>query len=223
MGLPEPLDGQGPRLFGVYPALVTKMFDDPDRLGRVQVRFPSLATDGDKEVRAWATLCSPYADKDQGLQIRPEEGSQVVVAFEAGDFRRPYIVGAAWNGTTPLPDEPQQPNNIRVLRTRADSRLEFDDTSGSPKISITTRTGHKVVLDEGGQEIAITHLNGCTIKLTASGSIDINANSQVNVTAPSLNVNAPTSTFSGIVNCQTLIASVGVTSPMYSPGVGNIW
>jgi hypothetical protein len=36
-------------------------------------------------------------------------------------------------------------------------------------------------------------------------------------------VNAPTSTFSGVVNCQTLIASVGVVSPSYTPGVGNVW
>lgn len=222
MGLPAPVDGQGPRFFGVYPALVTKMYDDPDRLGRVQVRFPSLGTDGDNDVRAWATLCSPYADSDQGLQVRPEEGSQVVVAFEAGDFRRPYIVGAAWNGTTPLPDEPKRANDIKVLRTRADSRLEFDD-SGAPKVSITMAAGHKVVLDEGAQEITITHKSGCTITLNSSGGIDIRANTEVHVTAPELNVTAATSNFSGVVNCTTLNASVGITSPLYSTGVGNLW
>jgi phage gp45-like len=110
-----------------------------------------------------------------------------------------------------------------MLRTRTDSRLEFDDTAGSPKVSITMQAGHKVVLDAGSQEVTITHANGCSIRLTASGSIDINANSQVNVTAPTLNVNAPTSTFSGIVTCQTLIANVGVVSPSYTPGVGNVW
>lgn len=223
MALPEPADGQGPRFFGVYPALVTKITEDPARLGRVEVRFPTLGTDGDRDVRAWATLCSPYADKDQGLQVMPEVESQVVVAFEAGDFRRPYIVGAAWNGQAGVPQEPERLNNIRVLRTRSGSRLEFDDTAGAPRISLTTKKGHKVVLDEGAMEITITHFNGCRITLNASGGIDINANTVVTVTAPSLNVNAPTSTFSGIVNCQTLVASVGITSPLYSPGVGNIW
>jgi uncharacterized protein involved in type VI secretion and phage assembly len=222
MGLPVPVDGQGPRFFGVYPALVTKMYDDPDRLGRVQVKFPSLGTDGANDVRAWATLCSPYADKDQGLQVRPEEGSQVVVAFEAGDFRRPYIIGAAWNGTTPLPDEPKAANDIRVLRTRADSRLEFDDAAGAAKVSITMASGHKVVLDDVAQEVTISHGNGCTIRLTPT-AVEITANAQVNVTAPLVNVDAPTSTFTGIVNCQTLIASAGVISPAYTPGVGNLW
>lgn len=222
MGLPEPADGQGPRYFGMYPALVTDI-EDPDGLGRVQVRFPTLGTDGDRDVRAWATLCTPYADKDQGLAILPEVASQVVVAFEAGDLRRPYVVGAAWNGQAALPHRPERSNNIRMLRTRSDSRLEFDDTAGAPKVSMTTKSGHKVVLDAGASQVTITHANGCTITFTSSGSIDITANSSVNVTAPSVNVTAPTSTFSGIVNCQTLIASVGVVSPSYTPGVGNVW
>lgn len=222
MGLPSPVDGAGPRYFGVYPALVTDLVD-PDRLGRVQVRFPTLGTSGDRDVRAWATLCSPYADKDQGLQVLPEKDSQVVVAFEAGDLRRPYVVGASWNGTRALPATAEASNDIRVMRTRADSRLEFDDTSGSPKVSLTTQSGHKVVLDAGAQEVTVTHSNGCTIRLTASGSIDITANTGVNVTAPKLSVTAPTSTFSGIVQCTTLEASIGVKSPMYTQGVGNVW
>lgn len=223
MVLPAVVDGQGPRFFGVYPALVTKITDDPARLGRVEVRFPGLADEGDRDVRAWATLCSPYADKDQGLQIMPEVDSQVIVAFEAGDFRRGYIVGAAWNGKAPEPHEPERNNNIRLLRTRADSRLEFDDTAGRPKISITTKKNYTIVIDEGSQEITITHPKKCTITLTASGSVDIKGATAVNIKAPQLNVNAPTSTFSGIVNCQTLVANAGVTSPMYSPGVGNLW
>lgn len=219
--LPQPADGQGACFFGVYPALVTDI-EDRDSLGRVELRFPTLGTSGDRDVRAWATLCTPYADKDQGLAILPEVGSQVVVAFEAGDFRRPYVVGSAWNGQSALPHPPKASNNIRMLRSRADSRLEFDDTAGAAKVSLTTSNGHQVVLDVGTAEVTVKHSNGCTIKLTAT-SIDITANATVNVTAPSLNVKAPTSTFSGIVNCQTLIASVGVVSPSYTPGVGNVW
>jgi uncharacterized protein involved in type VI secretion and phage assembly len=219
--LPQPADGQGACFFGVYPALVTDI-EDPDHLGRVELRFPTLGATGDRDVRAWATLCTPYADKDQGLAILPEVDSQVVVAFEAGDFRRPYVVGSAWNGQSALPHQPKASNNIRMLRSREDSRLEFDDTAGAAKVSLTTSNGHRVVMDVGSAEVTIKHSNGCTIKLSAT-DIDITANATVNVTAPSLNVKAPTSTFSGIVNCQTLIASVGVVSPSYTPGVGNVW
>jgi uncharacterized protein involved in type VI secretion and phage assembly len=222
MALPAPADGSGPSYFGVYPALVTDIVD-PDRLGRVQVRFPWLGKEGDRDVRAWATLCTPYADVGQGLQIMPELDSQVVVAFEAGNLRRPYVVGAAWNGDASVPQLPQRPNNIRVLRSRAGSRLEFDDTSGAPKVTVSTDSGHQVVLDAGGgQEVVVRHASGCTVRLTTTG-VEISGNVTVDVNTVLVTVDAPLATFSGIVKCQTLIAESVVMSPSYTPGAGNFW
>jgi uncharacterized protein involved in type VI secretion and phage assembly len=205
----------------VYPAWVTDLVDTK-KLGRIEVSFPFLGKDGNDAVRAWATLCTPYADKDQGLCILPEVGSQVLVAFEAGNFYRPYIIGSAWNGKAALPHAAEKPNNIRVLRTRENSRLEFDDTKGSPKVTLSTSSGHEVVLDDGAQEITIRHAQGCVIRLTTS-SVEIQANSSVEVTAPMVEVTAPMSTFSGVVQCQTVVAESFVISPAYTPGVGNIW
>ncbi len=215
-------DGQRPNYFGLYPALVSDLVD-PDNLGRIEVEFPWLSMDDENEVRAWATLLSAYADENQGFQCLPEKGSQVVVGFEAGDPRRPYIVGSCWNGLEPLPTQATKANNLRVLKTRAESLLEFDDTDGAPKITLSTSAGHKLVLDEGGGEIQLTHSNGCTIKLLQSGAIEIQANSSVDVTASVLNVKAPTANFDGVVNCTTLVAKSAVSSPSYTTGAGNIW
>jgi len=90
-------DGGAQRYFGVYPAIVADIVD-PDSVGRIQVKFPWLGSDG-ADVRAWATLITPYADDDQGYEMLPSVDTQVVVAFEAGDLRRPYIVGACWNAS----------------------------------------------------------------------------------------------------------------------------
>ncbi|HXU44659.1 MAG TPA: phage baseplate assembly protein V, partial [Thermoanaerobaculia bacterium] len=139
-------DGSGPRYFGVYPAIVTDVVDK-DNLGRIEVEFPWLGADGD--VRAWATLLTPYADDDQGFEFIPAKDSQVVVAFEAGHLRRPYVVGACWNGKEKLPETPAAPNDKRLIRTRAGSLLEFDDTAGAAKVTISTQSGHQVVLDDG--------------------------------------------------------------------------
>jgi uncharacterized protein involved in type VI secretion and phage assembly len=218
---PTTADGSTPGYFGLYPAFVTDLVD-PDRLGRIEVRFPLLGDDGDRDVRAWATLCSPYADRDSGLEILPDVGSQVMVMFEAGNPRRPYVVGAVWNGRRSLPHPPESANNIRVLRSRAESRLEFDDTASGPKVTVSTRSGHTVVLDDAAQEITIDHATGCRIKLTAT-SVEINANVNLKVTAPMVEVNAPISTFNGLVKCSTLIAETSVVSPAYTPGAGNLW
>lgn len=219
--LPTPVDGAAPGYFGLYPAIVTDLVDDR-RLGRVQVRFPWLGDDGNTDVRAWATLCSPYADADQGFLALPEVGSQVVVAFEAGNLRRPYVIGAAWNGEEALPHPPEQSNDVRLMRSRADSRLEFDDTAGTPSVRLTMRSGHSVVLDDADQTVTVTHATGAVVRLTST-DVEIQANVQVKVTAPMLDVEAPFATFSGMVKVGTLIAEQMVMSPAYTPGAGNMW
>jgi uncharacterized protein involved in type VI secretion and phage assembly len=220
MGLPTPPDDGGPRYHGVYPALVTDIVDK-DKLGRVEVKFPWLTSTGQQDVRAWARLCSAYADNEQGFQVMPEVGSEVLVAFGAGLFEWPYIVGSVWNGKEKTPATPERANNIRVIRTRANSKLEFDDTRGAEKVSITMDKGHQIVLDQAAQTVTIRHGMGCVITLNPT-DVTVNANLQMHVTAPVVTVDAAVSTFSGIVKANTVIADAFVLSPGYSPGVGNL-
>jgi uncharacterized protein involved in type VI secretion and phage assembly len=213
--------------FGLYPAIVSDIVD-PERLGRVQVSLPWLgggsgAAGGGTDVRVWATLLSPYADDGQGLQVLPEVGTEVVVGCEGGDARRIYIVGAAWNGRETMPVTPTRPNNKRVFRSRAHSKLEFDDAPGAASVTLSTDRGHKVVLDEGAQQIEITHSGGARIVLAASGQIQITTTATVEVSAASLNVHAATAVFDGSITCTQLTTSVGVVSPSYTPGAGNVW
>jgi uncharacterized protein involved in type VI secretion and phage assembly len=207
------------RYFGVYPAMVTNIVDQKN-LGRIEVKFPWLGADG-ASVRSWATLCTPYADDDQGLEVLPEKDTEVLVAFEAGQLRRPYIIGSTWNGTEKMPEAPAAPNNIRVLKSRAKSKLEFDDTSGSAKVTISMQSGHKVVLDDAAKQVVVHHANGCEITLTAT-QIKINANSSVDITAPTLNVHCGSSVFDGTITCTTITAQTSVVSPAYTTGAGNI-
>jgi uncharacterized protein involved in type VI secretion and phage assembly len=214
-------DGGAPRYFGVFPAVVTDIVD-PESLGRIQIKFPWLGGDGDS-VRSWATLLSPYADDGQGFEVLPAVDTQVVVAFEAGDLRRPYIIGSAWNGVEAMPEAPAAPNNKRLIKSRAGSLFEFDDTDGAAKVTLSMKSGHKLVLDDAAQEVKFEHANGCVIKFDSSGNATLTAMGSMTINAPSgLTVNAPSSTFSGSVVCQPLTAT-SVTSPLYSPGVGNVW
>jgi uncharacterized protein involved in type VI secretion and phage assembly len=213
-------DGGAPRYFGVYPAIVTDIVD-PENLGRIRVKFPWLGSDGG-DVRAWATLLTPYADDDQGFEALPEVDTQVVVAFEAGDLRRPYIVGSCWNGVEALPEAPEAANNKRLIKTRSGSLLEFDDTEGAAQVTLSMSSGHKLLLSDSSQEVKLTHSNGCVITFTPAGQIQIQANSTVDVTASLVNVKAPMAKFDGVVKCGTLITNA-VISPSYTPGAGNVW
>ncbi len=159
-------DGDAPRYFGLYPAIVTNLVD-PEDLGRIEVKFPWLGTEGDSEVRAWATLLSSYAEKDQGFFALPEVDTQVVVGFEAGLIRRPYLVGAAWNGVETMPEQPAKPNNLRLIKSRAKSKLIFDDTENAVKVTALTDNGHTVELDAttAAPKIKIVTAGGHTVEL----------------------------------------------------------
>jgi uncharacterized protein involved in type VI secretion and phage assembly len=149
--------------------------------------------------------------------------TQVVVGFEAGDLHRPYVVGACWNGKEMMPVTATKPNNKRLIRSRSGSVLEFDDTEGATKVTLSTSKGHKVVLDEGARQLQVTHQDGSTVTFTASGQVQVQANATVEITASALNVHAATAVFDGMISCTNMIASAGVVSPSYTPGAGNVW
>ena len=217
---PRP-DGGEPRYFGVYPALVTDIVDDRP-LGRIQVRFPWLGQAG-ATVRAWATLLTPYADDKQGLWVLPAVGTQVVVAFEAGDVNRPYIVGSCWNGKEKMPDTAARPNDRRAIRSRAQSLLEFDDTDGAARVTLSMQSGHRLVLDDAAKTVTVRHANGCEIVMDPAGKVTIRANDSVDIVAQTLNVRCPEANFDGVINCETLKASAAVVSGSYNNAPGNMW
>jgi len=146
----------------------------------------------------------------------------VVVAFEAGDLRRPYIVGSCWNGKESLPEAAAAANNKRLIKTRSGSLLEFDDTEGAAQVTLSMKSGHKLELSDSSQEVKLTHSNGCVITFTAGGQINMQANSTVEVTASAVNVHAAMAKFDGVVKCETLITN-SVISSSYTPGAGNVW
>jgi uncharacterized protein involved in type VI secretion and phage assembly len=67
---------------------------DPQKLGRVKVKFPSLT----EQESFWAPVLVPSAGNERGLSMLPVVGEQVVVAFENGDSSFPYVMGSVFNG-----------------------------------------------------------------------------------------------------------------------------
>ena len=221
---------EGPLLPGLYPATVAKLEGDPLGLQRVQVALDWMdSADGSGAPLAWAVPVTPYADAGQGAQLLPEVGSTVVVGFQAGHPDHPYVLGGTWNGSATMPEDPTDANNLRLLQTRSGSRLEFDDTQGSAAVRISVagtadQPVHSIVLDDAARTVTIHASSGATITLTGGGGVTIEAAATVDITAAAVSVTAAVSDFSGIVTCDTLLATGGgVVSPSYTPGAGNVW
>jgi len=69
--------------------------NDPEQMGRVRVKYPSLS---DSEESAWARVATPSAGKARGLLMLPQPDEEVIIGFEHGDTRRPIVVGSVFNG-----------------------------------------------------------------------------------------------------------------------------
>ena len=133
------------RLYGVMIGIVTDN-KDPEDLGRVKVKFPWLT---DQEASNWARVAASMAGKQRGLYFLPEVDDEVLVAFEHGDVRFPYILGGLWNGKDAPPvKNGDGKNNLRVIKSRSGHTITLDDTDGSEKISIADKTGkNEIVID----------------------------------------------------------------------------
>lgn len=222
--------GLGGRFYGLYPARVTDI-KDPDSQGRVKVALPWAAdAAGGGRYEAWARLATLMGGNNRGSWFVPDVEDEVLVGFEAGDPRRPYVVGALWNGKDAPPEsmDGAGKNAKKVLRSRNGVVITLDDTDGQETLSLETPGGQKVTLKDGPGSIEVADSNGNSVKLessgitvTASAKVTINA-STAEISAGMLTVNAGMSKFSGVVQADTVITN-SVVSASYTPGAGNVW
>jgi uncharacterized protein involved in type VI secretion and phage assembly len=221
--------GLGGRWYGVFPALVSDI-TDPDGQGRVKVTLPwSPDTSGGK-YEAWARLATLMGGNNRGSWFIPDNNDEVLVVFEGGDPRRPYVIGGLWNGSDKPPDSMDGggKNYRKVLCSRNGVKLTMDDNDGQEKFIVETPGGQKVTLKDGPGAVEIVDSTGNSIKLetsgitiTATAKVTINA-SQVAVSAAMVTVDAGISKFSGVVQADTVICN-SIISTSYTPGAGNIW
>jgi uncharacterized protein involved in type VI secretion and phage assembly len=217
------------RWYGVHPARVTDI-KDPDGQGRVKVALP-WAPDADSGTyEVWARLATMMAGSGRGTWYVPDPEDEVLVAFEAGDSRRPYVLGALWNGSDQPPEsmDGSGQNDKKVICSRNGVKVTLDDTDGQEKLILETPGGQKLTMQDGPGSVEIVDSNQNSVKLETAGvtvtttsKATVNA-STVEVTASSVTVNAGIATFSGVVKCDTLIAN-SVISQSYTPGAGNVW
>lgn len=221
--------GWGGRWYGVLPALVVDI-KDPDTQGRVKVTLPWSVDAKGERYEAWARLATMLGGNNRGSWFIPDVDDEVLVAFEHGDPRRPYVLGGLWNGQDSAPESMDGAGNNykKVLRSRNGVKITLDDQDGQEQLILETPGGQKFTLKDGPGSVEVADSNGNSIKMEASG-ITINASAKVTVNASQLaisagmvTVDAGMSKFSGVVQADTVISN-SVVSASYTPGAGNIW
>jgi uncharacterized protein involved in type VI secretion and phage assembly len=161
----------------VYPALVT-VIADPDGQGRVKITLPWAPDPGGGQYSAWARLATLMGGNNRGSWFIPDVDDEVLVAFEGGDPRRPYVVGGLWNGSDAPPESMDSAgrNSLKVLRSRNGVKVTLDDSDGQEQLVLETPGGQKITLKDGPGSgahgsVIFTRpwLSGSAISVTSAG------------------------------------------------------
>ena len=138
---------------------------DPDELGRIQVKFPTLH---EEPLSFWLRQISPNAGKERGLYALPEKEDEVLVVFMQGSHDVGIIIGQFWNGVDVPPKECKDKlpgskktkitgakkskdvfsdgstnldkNDRRFWKSRSGHLFVFDDTDGKESVQIWDQT-----------------------------------------------------------------------------------
>jgi phage protein D/phage baseplate assembly protein gpV len=139
--------------------------DDPERLGRVKVKLPSLT---DKHDSNWARLVTIGAGNERGVAWIPDVGDEALVVFEQGDINRPLVIGCLWNRKAPPPEA----STLVASGKAAAIRIDTHDRQASLKSGDElTADGKKVFINA---ETDLELRSGGGLKIEAKGDVQIN-------------------------------------------------
>jgi uncharacterized protein involved in type VI secretion and phage assembly len=197
------------RISGAVVGIVTNN-SDPDGFGRVKVKFPWLS---DADESYWARIAVLMAGNDRGSYFLPEVEDEVLVVFEQGDVRFPYVIGALWNGKDKPPaDNADGKNNVRLIKSRSGHLIKLNDEDGKETIEIIDKsTKNSIVIDTGSNTITITAdkdivlaapqgtikldaqkieaKSSADAKLEAGAGMDVKASGTLNIKGATVNIN----------------------------------
>ncbi|HEY9605878.1 MAG TPA: phage baseplate assembly protein V [Allocoleopsis sp.] len=205
-------EGQGVSdhtIHGVVIGIVTNN-QDPEKLGRVKVKFPWLS---DRDESYWARIATLMAGKDRGTFFLPEVDDEVLVVFEHGNLQFPYILGALWNGkdTPPVTNEDGK-NNVRIIKSRSGHVIRLNDEDGKETIEIIDKSQkNSLIIDTTKNTITLSTDKDITLsapqgtieldaqkieikssadtKIESGAGMDIKANATMNVKGATINLN----------------------------------
>lgn len=128
--------------FGVEIGIVTNV-QDPEKLGRVKVKFPRLPTGPES---TWCRVAQPSAGAGRGFYWLPQVEDEVLVAFERGEANVPYVIGSLWNGKDkPMASAYTDDNSKAMIQTKSGHQIILDDKQGEEKIIIADKSGQRTL------------------------------------------------------------------------------
>jgi uncharacterized protein involved in type VI secretion and phage assembly len=171
---------------------------DPEKMGRVKVKFPVLTEDGGQPVESdWARVLTPSAGTGRGVWMTPQVEEEVVCGFENDDARRPFVIGSLFNGRTkPIDDLRQNDDGSFALVSTEKGFVHTakDLTFKSDQKMIIEVTNDQTNKVDGKQEHTVQgdfkHETKATGSLKSGTSYTIEAGSSMTIKGVSISIEA---------------------------------
>lgn len=162
-----PAAGQLPGIFGLLPATVMQISNDPNMQFRVKINIASNAA---TQSGIWARMANFYASSSAGLGFWPEVGDEVVVGFMESDPRFPVVLGSLYSDNRKSPNlPPDDKNNLKSLTTRTGMVLSFDEEK--KVILLTTPGNNSITISDNDKSLTLADQNGNSVKLSSDGIV----------------------------------------------------
>jgi phage protein D len=189
--------------------------NDPQQMGRVRVKYPSLS---DSEESAWARVASVSSGNGRGVMMLPQPNEEVIVGFEHGDERRPIVIGSLFNGRDkPGTDLLQNrdgsfavlSNEKGHIHTKKDLEIKSDqkmvvEVKSDQKTKVSGNTEHESTgtVKHKGQQVTVEANSTLTVK--GSGSVTVEAGGPLTLKGATVDIQG-----SGPVNIKGAIINLG--------------
>ncbi|MFC5468657.1 phage baseplate assembly protein V [Cohnella suwonensis] len=161
---------------GVMIAQVTNN-SDPDGLNRVKLKFPLRENNHETD---WVPIASLMSGGSRGTLFVPEVNDEVLVAFHLGNLDQPFVIGSLWNSNAKPPVKDEK-NNLRKIHSRGGHELIFDDTENKGKVTLQTKKGIKLEIDDANEKITLGTKNDAqSVVLAGSSAATITVKSGAN-------------------------------------------
>ena len=181
------------RMSGLVVGVVTGVSNPKGSQAEVKVKFPGV---DDTLESAWARLVTLGGGSKRGVLFVPEINDEVIVGFEAGDLRRPVVLGGLFNGKDASPTFKKQGSAVdtRAITSRLGHVVEFGDGNAPDDqyIGLSLAGGHHQV-KLGKKELTATVPTGTPIKLSAGQtSITIGDDGSITLSGKKITLKADT-------------------------------
>lgn len=142
-----------PRIDGMVPGIITATAGAQGEAVEGSYRVKLLNAEG--EAARIVRMAQPYAGPAQGFHFPLPVNTEVLLTHTHGHPDRPVIAGAMHNAEDPSPVLDANKTQC-VVRSAAGAELVFEDKDGEEKVTLASKTAHKLEFDDKEEKATLT-------------------------------------------------------------------